>query len=64
MRLGFRDYRDLSYVDYSVDRLLAERFYCIVIVYVDVYDHDKLRDDAALAIALGKLDFIKSKKTG
>ncbi len=58
----FRDYRDLSYVDYSVHKLLAQRVYGIVLGYEDVNDHDKLRDDPALAIALEKLDFINSKK--
>jgi hypothetical protein len=60
----FRDYRDLSYVDYSVHQLLAQRVYGLVLGYEDVNDHDKLRYDPALAIALGKLDFINSKKTG
>ncbi len=58
----FRDYRDLSYVNYSVHELLAQRVYGIVLGYEDVNDHDKLRDDPALAIALDKLDFINSKK--
>ncbi len=58
----FRDYRDLSYIDYSVHKLLAQRVYGIVLGYEDVNDHDKLRDDPALAIALEKLDFINSKK--
>lgn len=56
----FRDYRDLSYVDYSVHQLLAPRVYGIVLGYEDVNDHDKLRYDPALAIALEKLDFINS----
>ena len=60
----FRDYRDSSYVDYSVHQLLAQRVYGIGLGYEDVNDHDKLRYDPALAIALGKLDFINSKKTG
>ena len=60
----FRDYRDLSYVDYSVHQLLAQRVYGIGLGYEDVNDHDKLRYDPALAIALEKLDFINSKKTG
>ncbi len=62
MRLGFRDYRDLSYVDYSVHKLLAQRVYGIVLGYEDVNDHDKLRNDPALAIALGKLNFIESNQ--
>ena len=60
----FRDYRDSSYVEYSVHQLLAQRVYGIGLGYEDVNDHDKLRYDPALAIALEKLDFINSKKTG
>lgn len=60
----FQDYRDLSYVNYSVHQLLAQRVYGIGLGYEDVNDHDKLRYDPALAIALEKLDFIHSKKTG
>ena len=60
----FQDYRDSSYTDYSVHKLLAQRVYGIVLGYEDVNDHDKLRYDPALAIALEKLDFINSKKTG
>ncbi len=39
----FRDYRDLSYVNYSVHQLLAQRVYGIVLGYEDINDHDKLR---------------------
>ena len=60
----FRDYRDSSYINYSVHQLLAQRVYGIGLGYEDVNDHDKLRYDPALAIALEKLDFINSKKTG
>ena len=60
----FRDYRDSSYVEYSVHQLLAQRVYGIGLGYEDVNDHDKLRYDPALAIALEKLDFINSQKTG
>jgi len=56
----FRDYRDLSYVNYSVHQLLAQRVYGIGLGYEDVNDHDKLRYDPALAIALAKLNFIES----
>ena len=62
MRLGFRDYRDLSYVDYSVHQLLAQRVYGIGLGYEDVNDHDKLRYDPALALALSKLNFIDSNE--
>lgn len=56
----FQDYRDQSKVDYSVHQLLAQRVYGIALGYKDVNDHDKLRYDPALAIALEKLDFINS----
>ena len=59
----FRDYRDSSYINYSVHQLLAQRVYGISLGYEDVNDHDKLRYDPALAIALEKLDFINSEKT-
>ena len=62
MRLGFRDYRAESYVDYSVHQLLAQRVYGIVLGYEDVNDHDKLRSDPALAIALSKLNFIDANE--
>ena len=58
----FQDYRDSSYTDYSVHQLLAQRIYGIVLGYEDVNDHDKLRYDPALAIALGKLNFIESNQ--
>ncbi len=61
---SFQDYRDSSYTDYSVHKLLAQRVYGIVLGYSDVNDHDKLRYDPALEIALEKLDFINSEKTG
>lgn len=54
----FRDYRNLSYIDYSVHELLAQRVYGIVLGYEDVNDHDKLRYDPSLAIALARLNFI------
>jgi hypothetical protein len=58
----FQDYRDSSYVNYSVHQLLAQRVYGIVLGYEDVNDHDKLRNDPALAIALEKLNFIESNQ--
>lgn len=58
----FQDYRNLSYVDYSVHQLVAQRVYGLVLGYEDVNDHDKLRYDPALAIALEKLNFIESNQ--
>jgi Transposase DDE domain group 1 len=56
----FQDYRNSSYIDYSVEQLVTQRIYGLVLGYEDVNDHDKLRHDAALAIALEKLDKLKS----
>ena len=56
----FRDYRSASYVNYSVHQLLAQRVYGLLLGYEDVNDHDKLRYDPALAIALEKLNFLDS----
>jgi hypothetical protein len=58
----FEDHRNLSYVDYAVNQLLAQRVYGIILGYEDVNDHDKLRYDPALAIALERLNFINSSK--
>ena len=60
----FQDHRNLSYIDYSVHQLLAQRIYGITLGYEDVNDHDKLRHDPALAIALKKLNFIDSNQAG
>ncbi len=54
----FQDHRNSSYVDYPVHQLLAQRVYGIVLGYEDVNDHEKLRYDPALAIALKKLNLI------
>ena len=43
----FQDYRNLSYIDYSVHQLLAQRIYGLILGYEDVNDHDKLRHDPA-----------------
>ena len=58
----FRDYRELSQVNYSVCQLLAQRVYGLILGYEDVNDHDKLRYDPALAIALSKLNFIDANE--
>ena len=58
----FQDYRHSSYVDYSLHQLLAQRVYGIILGYEDVNDHDKIRYDPALQIALEKLNFIDLKE--
>jgi hypothetical protein len=58
----FQDNRHSSYVDYSVHTLLAQRVYGLILGYEDVNDHDKIRNDPALALALEKLEFINSTR--
>ncbi|MDJ0582353.1 IS1380 family transposase [Crocosphaera sp.] len=58
----FQDHRHPSYVDHSVHQLLAQRLYGIILGYEDVNDHDKLRYDPALKIALERLDWIQSNQ--
>ncbi len=53
----FRDYRDLSYVNYSVHKLLAQRVYGIVLGYEDVNDHDKLRLRSSISNRLRTIEF-------
>jgi hypothetical protein len=53
----FQDHRNLAYLDYTVHQLLAQRVYGIALGYEDVNDHEQLRYDPALAIALEKLNF-------
>lgn len=60
----FQDYRHPSYVNHSVHELLAQRVYGIILGYEDVNDHDQLRHDPSLKIALEKLDFINSTELG
>ncbi len=48
----FQDYRHSSYVDHSLNQLLAQRVYGILLGYDDVNDHDKLRHGSgALRVA-------------
>lgn len=55
----FQDYRNVSSINYSPHQLLAQRIYGIVLGYEDVNDHDKLRLDPALSIAIKKSCLIK-----
>jgi hypothetical protein len=57
----FQDYRHPSYTDYSLQNLLAQRVYSLILGYEDVNDHDLLRYDPALEIALRKISNSDSK---
>lgn len=57
-----RDYRHPSYVDYSIHQLLAQRIYSIILGYEDINDHEHLRYDSAIAIAVQKLNYHQKKE--
>jgi len=64
MRLGaidafsgsFTDHRDQRYVEHSVKDLVAQRVMGLCLGYEDINDHEQLRRDPALALAVGKAD--------
>jgi hypothetical protein len=52
----FRDYRDARWVEHSVEELLGQRLFGMCLGYEDLNDHDQLRSDPMLAVAVGKAD--------
>ena len=52
----FRDHRDSSRIEHTVEELLAQRVLGLICGYEDLNDHDSIRDDALLAVAVGKAD--------
>src|SRR5512135_1200871 len=45
----FTDHRDPDLIEHSVEELLAQRVYGLVLGYEDLNDHDELRRDPLLA---------------
>jgi hypothetical protein len=52
----FTDYRDPELIEQSVETLVAQRVLGLALGYPDLNDHDRLRFDALLALAVGKRD--------
>lgn len=52
----FTDYRDVRWIEHTVDELLGQRLYGICLGYEDLNDHDQLRADPLLAVAVNKVD--------
>jgi hypothetical protein len=52
----FTDYREPDFIEHTVEQLLAQRVYALALGYEDLNDHDKLRFDQMLAVAVGKAD--------
>ena len=54
----FTDYRDARYIEHTVEELVAQRVLALAQGYEDLNDHDTLRDDPLLALAVGKPDLV------
>lgn len=52
----FTDHREASRVDHTIQEMVSQRLYGLVQGYEDLNDHDVLRHDPMLAIAVGKLE--------
>ena len=58
----FRDYRDPLRAEFSVEHLVRQRAFALCLGYEDVADHDSLRDDPALATAVGLPDVLGRRR--
>jgi hypothetical protein len=56
LALCFSDYRDARFVEHTVQELLAQRLFGMCLGYEDLNDHDRLRADPLLAVAVNKAD--------
>jgi len=52
----FSDYRDVRFVEHTVEELLGQRLFGMCLGYEDLNDHDRLRADPLLAVAVNKAD--------
>lgn len=50
----FQDYRKPNRIDHTVESLITQRIYGLVMGYEDLNDHEEFRHDPMFAIALGK----------
>jgi hypothetical protein len=53
---GKVDYRDQRYIEHTVQELLSQRIYGLVLGYEDLNDHDHLRRDPVHGLICGKRD--------
>ena len=52
----FTDHRDQRLIEHTVKELLGQRIYGLCLGYEDLNDHDQLRTDPMLAVAVDKAD--------
>ena len=58
----FTDYRDPSRVEHSVQQILGQRIFGLCLGYEDLNDHNRVRDDAVLALAAGRQDITGAQR--
>ncbi len=58
------DYRDPNRIEHGLRELVARRVMAIALGYGDVNDHDHLRDDSVLALAVGRDDITGADRPG
>lgn len=51
----FKDYREPNRIEHSVQNLIAQRVYGLIMGYEDLNDHEELRHDLMFALAVGKI---------
>ena len=54
----FSDHRRPERIEHTVEQLLGQRVFGQALGYEDLNDHDRLRDDVLLALAVGKPDLL------
>jgi len=58
----FTDYRDPRRIEHKVEELVTQRVLALAQGYEDLNDHDALRDDPLLALAVGKPDLTGAQR--
>jgi Transposase DDE domain group 1 len=58
----FTDHRKPELIEHTVEELVGQRVLAQAIGYEDLNDHDTLRDDALLALAVGKRDLMGERR--
>jgi len=51
----FKDYRESNRIEHSIESLIAQRIYGLIMGYEDLNDHEELRHDLMFALAVGKI---------
>ena len=59
----FTDHRDPDLIEHPLVALLKQRVFGLCLGYEDLNDHDRLRHDALLAVAVGVTDLLGENRT-